>query len=143
MQAEGMGGPLKHAHESSALMNAAGMCYFIYTMSPTDRIPEWINLVTGWDTTEEELQTVGERITNLRLAFAIKHGNNPVEREVNGRINGDPPQTDGPLEGVTVDVATMQREWYAEAGWDEGTGKPNRDKLESLGLVDVADAIGV
>ena len=143
MQAEGMGGPLKHAHESTALMNAAGMCYFIYTMSPTERIPEWINLVTGWDTTEEELQTVGERITNLRLAFAIKHGNNPVEREVNGRINGEPPQTAGPLEGITVDVATMQREWYAEAGWDEATGKPSRDKLESLGLVDVADAIGV
>ena len=143
MQAAGMGAPLKHAHESTALMNAAGMCYFIYTMSPTERIPEWINLVTGWDTTEEELQEVGERITNLRLGFALKHGNNPVEREVNGRINGEPPQTAGPLEGVTVDVATMQREWYEEAGWDESTGKPHRDKLESLGLVDVADAIGV
>ena len=111
--------------------------------APTERSPEWINRVTGWDTTEEELQEVGERIINLRLGFALKHGNNPVEREVNGRINGEPPQTAGPLEGVTVDVATMQREWYEEAGWDESTGKPHRDKLESLGLVDVADAIGV
>jgi aldehyde:ferredoxin oxidoreductase len=142
-QAAGMGGPLKHAHESAHIMNAAGMCYFIYTMSPTNRIPEWINLVTGWDTDEAELQEVGERVANLRLGFALKHGNNPAAREVNGRINGEPAQTEGPLEGVTVDVATMQREWYEEAGWDEASGKPTRAKLESLGLADVADALGV
>jgi len=62
---------------------------------------------------------------------------------VNGRINGEPAQTEGPLEGVTVDVATMQHEWYEEAGWDEASGKPTRAKLESLGLADVADALGV
>lgn len=68
-------------------------------MAPTDRIPEWINLVTGWDTTHEDLQLVGERIANLRLAFSLKHGNNPAARAMPGRMRGDPPQHVGPHEG--------------------------------------------
>ncbi|MEE8422751.1 MAG: aldehyde ferredoxin oxidoreductase family protein [Dehalococcoidia bacterium] len=143
MQASGRGPRHKVAHEFSHAMNSAGMCYFITTMAPNDRLPEWINLVTGWDMTAEEFMEVGERIGNLRMAFAVKHGNNPAGREVLGRIIGDPPQTDGPLEGVTVDVDTMRKEWFEEAGWDPETSVPSREKLESLGLADVADALGV
>ena len=137
------GPQLKAAHEQAHVMNSAGMCYFIYTMSPTDRIPEWINLVTGWDTTHEELDIAGERIANLRMAFAVKHGNNPAARTVPGRILGSPPQTAGPHEGVTVDLETMKNDWFGEAGWDTKTSKPSRAKLESLGLKDVADALAV
>ena len=137
-------GPIhKAAHEQSHVMNASGMCYFIYTMAPTDRIPEWINLVTGWDTTYEELNDVGERIANLRMAFAVKHGNNPAAREIPGRILGNPPQSSGPHDGFTIDLETMKREWYDEAGWDQETSAPSREKLESLGLSDVAEALGV
>ncbi len=143
MQAAGRGPRHKVAHEFSHAMNSAGMCYFVTTMAPSERLPEWINLVTGWDMTPEELMEAGERIGNLRMAFAVKHGNNPAGREVLGRIIGDPPQTAGPLEGVTVDVDTMRKEWFEEAGWDPETSVPSRDKLESLGLADVADALGV
>ena len=142
-QFTGRGPVHKAAHEQAHVMNSAGMCYFIYTMSPTDRIPEWINLVTGWDTTHSELEEVGERIANLRMAFAVKHGNNPAAREVPGRLLGTPPQEDGPHAGFEIDLETMKREWYEEAGWDQETSAPSRSKLESLGLVDVADALGV
>lgn len=140
---EGWGPVNKAAHEQAHVMNSAGMCYFIYTMSPTDRIPEWLNLVTGWDTTHEELNEVGERIANLRMAFAVKHGNNPGNREVPGRILGEPAQTAGPHEGYTIDLETMKNEWFDLAGWDRETSAPSRDKLESLGLKDVAEALGV
>jgi len=142
-QFNGRGPVHKAAHEQAHIMNSAGMCYFIYTMSPTDRIPEWINLVTGWDTTHEELEEVGERIANLRMAFAVKHGNNPAAREVPGRILGSPPQAEGPHAGFEIDLETMKREWYEEAGWDQTTSAPSRSKLESLGLADVAEALGV
>jgi aldehyde:ferredoxin oxidoreductase len=112
-------------------------------MAPTDRIPEWINLVTGWDTTHEEILRVGERIANLRLAFAVKHGNNPAARTMPGRMRGAPPQPVGPNEGRTVDADLMRAEWFEEAGWDPVTALPSRAKLESLGLSDVADALGV
>jgi aldehyde:ferredoxin oxidoreductase len=142
-QFEGRAPIHKAAHEQAHVMNSAGMCYFIYTMAPTDRIPEWINLVTGWDTTYEELTEVGERIANLRMAFAVKHGNNPAKRQVPGRILGDPAQSAGPHEGFTIDLDTMKNEWFDLAGWDRETSAPSREKLESLGLADVAEALGV
>jgi aldehyde:ferredoxin oxidoreductase len=142
-QPGGRGKRHKVAHELTHVMNSAGMCYFVYLMAPTERVPEWINLVTGWDTGYEELEQVGERIANLRMAFAVKHGNNPARREIPGRVIGDPPQDVGPHEGLTIDVQTMKREWFDEASWDLITSKPSRAKLESLGLADVANAIGV
>ena len=134
----------KGASEYMHVINAAGMCQFIGSMAPTERIPEWINLVTGWDITGDELQVVGERIANLRMAFAHKHGNEPGRRYVPGRIWGGEGtvQQAGPLEGVTLDVETLQGDYLRAAGWDVETAKPSRAKLESVGLADVAEEIG-
>jgi aldehyde:ferredoxin oxidoreductase len=77
------------------------------------------------------------------MAFAAKHGNNVMRRAINSRILGDPPQGAGPHEGFKIDIETLNREWAEEAGWDPESGKPSRAKLESLGLTDVADALGV
>jgi aldehyde:ferredoxin oxidoreductase len=142
-QSRGWGRKEKHAGESAHVMNASGMCSFIYSMAPTERIPQWINLVTGWDTTHEEVQLVGERIANLRLAFALKHGNNPAARTMPGRMRGDPPQPIGPHRGKTLDADRMRSEWFEAAGWDPETALPSRAKLEALGLADVADALGI
>ena len=132
----------KAGMEMAHVQNAAGMCEFISGMAPTERLPEWINLVTGWDVTPRELMAVGERIANLRLAFAAKHGNNVMQRPLHSRIVGDPPQDVGPHQGYTLDMETLIREWADEAGWDRESGKPSREKLVSLGLEDVAEAIG-
>ena len=142
-ESRGWGRKEKHAGESAHVMNASGMCSFIFSMAPTDRIPEWINLVTGWDTTHEEVQEVGERIANLRLAFSLKHGNNPATRTMPGRMRGDPPPPIGPHKGKTLDADLMRSEWFEAAGWDPATALPSRAKLESLGLTDVADALGI
>lgn len=37
----------------------------------------------------------------------------------------------------------MRTEWFEAAGWDPETALPSREKLESLGLADVADALGI
>ena len=47
---------------------------FIMMGAPNDRIPEWINIETGWDTTHEEMRKAGERIANLRMAFNVREG---------------------------------------------------------------------
>ena len=142
-QFTGRGPRTKAAMEFAHVINSSGMCEFIGSMSPTERLPEWINLVTGWDVTQSELLEVGERIANLRMAFAAKHGNNVMQRKVHSRVTGDPPQQAGPHEGFAIDLETLNREWAEEAGWDPESGKPSRAKLESLGLADVADALGV
>ena len=135
----------KGAAEYMHVTNAAGMCMFIMMAAPTDRFPEWINQVTGWGITGEELQAAGERIANLRLAFSLREGDVPVKRDVNDRIygGGEWQQKVGPLDGVTLDVKTLEEDFLRACEWDAETMTPSRGKLESLGLTDVAEALGV
>ncbi|MDE2894799.1 MAG: hypothetical protein OXN87_05300, partial [Chloroflexota bacterium] len=39
----------KGASEYMHITNSTGMCQFIMMAAPTDRFPQWINAVTGWD----------------------------------------------------------------------------------------------
>ncbi len=130
-----------HARGSNfqhALM-ACGMCLFVnMTLPHVDVMAEFISAVTGWDITTEELVLTGERIANLRQAFNIREGLNPMEFKIPGRILGRPPHTQGPLAGKTVDAETMVKEYLTTMDWDLQTAKPSKQKLVSLGLADVA-----
>jgi aldehyde:ferredoxin oxidoreductase len=41
------------------------------------------------------------------------------------------------------DLRGMLDEYYAVRGWDPGTGRPTREKLEGLGLGYVADQLSL
>ena len=131
----------KGASEYMHVINAAGLCFIAMVCAPNDQIDGWINAVTGWDTTMEELRTVGERIANLRMAFEIREGNNPAKRDVPGRLIGDPPLIGGAHAGFALDAETLQREFLTACDWDQETTKPSRAKLEELGLADVAEVL--
>jgi aldehyde:ferredoxin oxidoreductase len=140
-EAVGRGAHHKAAAEYMHIVNSIGTCMFITFAGPNERIPEWINAVTGWDVTHDELIKTGERIANLRMAFHVRDGDNPATRRVPGRLVGDPPLEGGPLAGFTIDGATMQTEFLAACDWDQETCMPSRAKLEELGLEDVAQAL--
>ena len=117
----------------------SGMCLFVYWAFPTiDPIAEFMNAVTGWDVTTEELLKTGERISNLRQAFNIREGLNPLKFKVPDRVLGRPPHKEGPLAGITIDEDTLDREYLAAMDWDLKTAKPSKKKLQELGLEDVA-----
>ena len=97
--------------------------------------------ITGWDLTNEELLITGERISNLRQAFNIREGLNPLEFKVPGRVLGKPPLKEGPVAGVTVDEDTMIKEYLTAMDWELRTAKPSRKKLLELGLTDVAQEL--
>jgi aldehyde:ferredoxin oxidoreductase len=118
------------------------MCQFIMMAAPNDRIPQWINLTTGWDTTPEEIKQAGERIANLRMAFSIREGDIVTKRAVPARLIGDPPQEAGPHQNVKLDAETLEKEYLQAAGWDLETAVPSKAKLTELGLEDVAEVIG-
>ena len=121
------------------VMNAIGMCMFMYVSLPDVKVvTEFISAVTGWDVTMDELIKTGERISNLRHAFNIREGLNPLEFKVPDRLLGRPSQKEGPLAGVTVDEDTMVKEDLAAMDWDAKTAKPSKKKLQELGLKDVA-----
>ena len=130
-----------HARGSNfqhALM-CSGYCLFVNSAFPTaDVIADFLRPVTGWDITTEELVKTGERIENMRQAFNLREGISLSQFKISGRLLGKPPKTAGPTAGVTVDEATLVKEYYKAMGWDLKTGKPSKKKLEELGLGDVA-----
>jgi aldehyde:ferredoxin oxidoreductase len=119
-----------------------GMCLFVYWAFPNvDPIAEFMRAITGWDVTDEELLTTGERILNMRQAFNIREGLNPLEYKMPGRVVGKPPLKEGPVAGVTVDEETMIKEYLTTMDWDLKTARPNKKKLMELGLTDVAQEL--
>ena len=121
------------------IINSLGMCEFMYFAIPhINVVPEFLNAITGWDVTVDELVKTGERISNLRHAFNLREGLNPLQFKVPERLLGRPPQKEGPVAGITVDENTMVKEYLAVMDWDAKTTKPSKKKLEELGLEDVA-----
>jgi aldehyde:ferredoxin oxidoreductase len=120
----------------------SGMCLFVYWAFPNvDPVADFMRAVTGWDVTNEELLKTGERIANIRQAFNIREGLNPLKWKAPDRVLGNPPLKDGPVAGVTIDEDTMIREYLTAMDWDLKTAKPSKKKLLELGLTDVAQAL--
>ena len=132
----------KDSSEYMHVVNATGMCQFIMMGAPNDRIPEWINTETGWDTTHDEMKQVGERIANIRMAFNIREGDIPTKRRIPARMWGAQPLEAGPHKDIQLDVKTLEQDYLAACDWDPETAAPSKKKLDSLGLGDVATAIG-
>ncbi|MBI2865120.1 MAG: aldehyde ferredoxin oxidoreductase family protein [Chloroflexi bacterium] len=121
------------------VMNAAGFCLIGSIMSTQPFLTRYLASVTGWDQTDADLNLINERILNLRHAFNLREGINPADRNMPGRIVGQPPQTQGPLAGKSIDMEAKTAAFLAERDWDPVTFKPSREKLEQLGLDDVAE----
>jgi len=122
------------------VMNAAGVCLWGFFGPPIgkDFLYEYLNAVTGKERTTEDFNKIGERITNIRHAFNLREGINPLELFVHPRIIGAPPLEEGPLAGIRADIEA-QNYWNLGAlDWDKVTTKPSKAKLLSLGLDDVA-----
>ncbi len=120
-------------------VSATGICTFgMGALPDIESLIDMMRAVSGWDLTLEELLVTGERINNVRQAFNVREGVNPLEYNMPGRIIGTPPKTAGPSAGITVDEQTLDREYLTAMDWDLKTTKPSRKKLLELGLDDVA-----
>jgi len=122
-------------------VNAAGLCMFGAFIGPASMLPDYLSLASGRDFSMEEVLAIGERIANLRMAFSVREGVVPArDFKLPGRVLGDPPMTEGPLAGVTVDNGTQVREYFQAMGWEQDTGRPQSEALLRLGLDFAADA---
>ena len=99
--------------------------------------------VTGWDVTTDDLVFTGERIENMRQAFNLREGIGLQSFKISGRLLGKPPHKAGPNAGVSVDEATMIKDYFIAMHWDPETGKPGKKRLIELGLGDVAEELGL
>jgi aldehyde:ferredoxin oxidoreductase len=76
----------------------------------------------------------GMRIFTMRHVFNLREGINPLERNMPGRIIGEPPLKEGNVKNITVDYKTLSAEFLEELGWDTRTTIPTEDSLRRLGM---------
>ena len=96
---------------------------------------------TGIETSEQELDKAGERIFNLLRAIDIR--NYDRDRKV------DEQTIDGFMYPGKDDSVMMDRDkflklldkYYELRNWDKKSGRPNRAKMEELGLKEAADEL--
>jgi len=138
----GRGDPTRIAINFAHIQDCAGLCDFVCLTYPdANLIVEFMNALTGWKVTMDELIKTGERITNIRHAFNLREGLNPLDFKMPDRMIGKPPLTAGPMAGKSVDEASIDREYCEAMDWDIKTCRPSDKKLIELGLEDVAKVI--
>jgi aldehyde:ferredoxin oxidoreductase len=129
-------GPFSFVHNH--FLDMTGLCHFGQWPENPELMAGIFNAVTGWNFSWRDMAEAGERIVNLRQAFNLREGINELKRPVPGRIVGKPPQTIGPLAGVTSDIEAQVYWCLGALDWDRVTTKPSKAKLVALGLDDVA-----
>ncbi len=128
---------------SMDLANAAGLCMFGYLSYPIQSIPEQLSAVTGWEFDMEEMYKTGERIYTMRHLFNLREGQNPLTRNVPGRMIGSPPLKEGNVKEVTVDLQALNNEFLDRLSWDRHTTIPSEVRLQELGMdFAVKDRVG-
>lgn len=118
------------------VLDSLKMCKFPFSATRMDDILTWLNGVTGWEMTAEELLLAGERIFNLKRVFNIACGIVQDDDALPGRILEEPRGSGGSPDALP-DLAAQLKEYYPARGWT-GEGIPTREKLRSLGLEEFA-----
>jgi aldehyde:ferredoxin oxidoreductase len=140
----GKGEGMAHMAFFNHVVNSLGVCQFPSNLCAIQGIPshaDFVNAITGWNVSMDELLVCGERIACMRQAFNVREGFKPADFKLPARAEGKPPLTEGPLKGVTVEAEEWVKEYFEYVDWDYETGKPSRKKLIELGLADVADSL--
>jgi aldehyde:ferredoxin oxidoreductase len=124
-------GKIREFVDSLVVCNLVTMTYM---GADVTHLVDALNLVTGWDYTEEEAIETSERIANLFRAFNIRHGHTPALEVPSAKYGSIP--VDGPMKGKNIMThwEEMKAEYYRLMGWDQETGKPLPETLERLGL---------
>lgn len=123
-----------------------GICKWIYTLfvyEDAEMPTRLFNLVTGKDWEIDKLLKVSERVRNLERMFDVRQGLRRADDTLPKKFF-EQPLSKGKFKGEVMDkekFEQMKDEYYDLRGWDKETGIPTREKLEELGLGDVADEV--
>jgi aldehyde:ferredoxin oxidoreductase len=116
------------------VFNSLVMCIFANVSSQVQ--VDLINAACGLEWDVDEMMRCGERGWNLKRAINNRLG---LTRE-NDKLPKTflKPLKEGGSAGYVIPFDEMLDAYYAARGWDTVTGRPTVEKLESLGLEDVA-----
>lgn len=117
-----------------SVFDSLKLCKFLLIgpQLPVTRTAEWLNYVTGWEFTAEDLLEAGERIFNLKRMFNVDRGISRKDDTLPARITSTPRREGGSPANLPP-LGSMLREYYDYRGWDE-LGIPQPERLAALGI---------
>lgn len=129
------GDHLRTATARNGLRNSAGLCLFLNYDEAT--VLDALRGVTGWDLTQEELDTIFERGVTLARLYNLREGVTRADDTLPPRMREDLPKHRG-ISQEQIDAEVT--EYYRQRGWDPETGVPTPARLAELGLADLVGA---
>lgn len=118
-----------------------GVCRFATWAGLTIKHYESITrTLLGWDVNDVELLKIGERVFNLQRCFNAREGRRRKDDQIPKRLREIPAfgKFSNIKEAAIINYDSMLDEYYDVRGWDKETGIPTPNKLEDLGMSDVA-----
>jgi aldehyde:ferredoxin oxidoreductase len=106
---------------------------------PSDDLVAMLSAATGWEVTKADLLRTGERILNLKRMLNLRWGLEPKSERL-PRLFMEP-LADGGAAGHVPDVERLLSDYYDVRRWDRKSGRPSKEKLQELGLEDVASEL--
>ncbi len=109
-------------------------------------MPRYLKLlkaITGWEWTEEDVNTMGGWIFNLERCFNVREGFRRQDDYVPQRFHTEP-LTIGPKKGAFIpreEYDKLLDDYYRQRGWEPTTGVPTRQKLHLLKLTFAAEEL--
>lgn len=114
--------------------NALVMCNF--AIIPSESVVELVNAAAGLKMTLAELLSTGERGWNLKRAINIRLGLTGADDRLPKALLE--PLQDGNSAGFAPDFPAMLSAYYQARGWEPGSGKPTAERLNALGIPEIA-----
>ncbi len=132
---EGKDEIVKYLQDYQSIVDSTGTCSFGRSIYTAEIYAELLNLLYGFDYTEEELLKAGERIWNVEKLFNLREGLTKEDDTLPERLFSEPIKN-GPSKGEVYDKEEffkLRSRYYRIRGWDED-GIPTFEKLKELGL---------
>ncbi len=116
-----------------SVYNPLGLCKFIAKgLVGPERIAQIVNSALGWNWTNEDVLTAGDRLFQLKRLINLRLGITSEDDTLPKRLLTHPRPT-GDAAGVLPDLEVMLPVYYQLREWDEN-GTPRQARLEKLGL---------
>ena len=109
------------------------LCHF--HLPDIQQMCDLLTYETGREYSWETLNTIGERIFNLKRLINLKQGYTPLNERMPYLLTQP---LEGGTEGNVPDLEAQLNDYYEFRKWDRKTGRPTDEKLGELGLRELA-----
>ena len=105
--------------DKAALMDSLIVCKFLRGVFDDfhGEAADMLNLVTGWDTTGDELRTTARRIVQMKRQFNLQSGWTPEEDTLPDRFLDKAPANDPSATLSREQLGTLVTEYHRQRGW--------------------------